>query len=423
MVAELLKKQLLVVTLSFLSGIFVISGSCQTLILTMLGPKGLQPSVFEGGLDDLESFQAWTEEIKTFLSQTNPALYDVLGQTAASKQPIDEDWAGESFTRCLKRESYRRVLQAKIARAKMPEAEVTSFRNHWNEEAPPEADQQTEFDFKLELDRNKLQVQNEGRQLGYLLVQKTKGETQLQVRRWMQSSNGWEAWRQLNLLHSTSKRSTHFKLLASLMNTSFETQPAAFLQQFNAWKEQVVRYQQLTGDILPDYLKLTAVVNGLKGSARHYVLLSLDNDSSFRDLDSLLQKYFNNTYVQSETSLNSVWDKAWRDKNQAKGKSREGKGKKPNPHFKQQKLEAGGKDKNKGKGKGKGKPNKGKGEAYPSQPPSFKGKGKQQQLPKNQQWCSYCSKKGHLAQACWWNPDLYQQPQQHHKGAAWPYFR
>ena len=78
-----------------------------------------------------------------------------------------------------------------------------------NEEAPPEADQQTEFDFKLELDRNKLQVQNEGRQLGYLLVQKTKGETQLQVRRWIQSSNGWEAWRQLNLLHSTSKRSTH----------------------------------------------------------------------------------------------------------------------------------------------------------------------------------------------------------------------
>ena len=103
-----------------------------------------------------------------------------------------------------------------------------------------------------------------------------------------------------------------------------------------------MRYQQLTGDILPDYLKLTAVVNGLKGSARHYVLLYLDNDSSFRDLDSLLQKYFNNTYVQSESSLNSVSDKAWRDKNQAKekGKSKEGKGKKPNPYFKQQKLEA-----------------------------------------------------------------------------------
>ena len=209
----------------------------------MLGPKGLQPSVFEGGLDDLESFQAWTEEIKTYLSQANPALYEVLGQTAASKQPIDEDGLVKASQDVL-RESHRtlRVLQAKFARANMSEAEA-SGQEPINEDNPPEADQRTEYDFKLELDRNKLQVQNEGRQLGYLLVQKTKGETQLQVRRWIQSSNGWEAWRQLNLLHTTSKRSTHFKLLASLMNTSFETQPAAFLQQFNAWKEQAVRYQ------------------------------------------------------------------------------------------------------------------------------------------------------------------------------------
>ena len=118
MVAELLKKQLLVITLGFLSGIFVIPRSCSALIPAMLGPKGLQPSVFEGGLDDLssESFQAWTEEIKTFLSQTNPALHDVLGQTAASKQPIDEDGLVKASQDVL-RENHRalRVLQAKIA--------------------------------------------------------------------------------------------------------------------------------------------------------------------------------------------------------------------------------------------------------------------------------------------------------------------
>ena len=94
-----------------------------------------------------------------------------------------------------------RILQAKIAHASlMTEAEQETFE--LNEEDPPEADAKTEFDFKQELDLNKLQVQNEGCQFGYLLVQKTKGETQLQVRRWIQSSNGWEAWRQLNLLHS-----------------------------------------------------------------------------------------------------------------------------------------------------------------------------------------------------------------------------
>ena len=73
-------------------------------------------------------------------------------------------------------------------------------------------------------------------------------------------------------------------------------------------------------------------MNGLKGNVRHFVLLCLDGDSSFGDLDSLLGKYFNNTYVQSESSLNSIWDKAWRDKQ--KGKSK-GKGKKPNPYYKQ----------------------------------------------------------------------------------------
>ena len=117
MVAELLKRQLLVITLSFLLGIFVVSGSCSALILdlTMLGPKGLQPSVFEGGLDDLESFQAWAEEIKTYLSQANPALYDVLGQTAASKVQIDEDGLVKASQDVLK-ENHRalRVLQAKI---------------------------------------------------------------------------------------------------------------------------------------------------------------------------------------------------------------------------------------------------------------------------------------------------------------------
>ena len=376
MVAEFLKRQLLVITLSFLLGIFVVSGSCSALILdlTMLGPKGLLPSTFEGGLDDLESFQAWAEEIKTYLSQSNPALYEVLGQTAASKVPIDEDGLVKASQDVL-RENHRalRVLQAKIARSSLTEQELTAA-GVLNEEAPPEADQKTEFDFKLELDRNKLQVQNEGRQLGYLLVQKTKGETQLQVRRWIQSTNGWEAWRQLNLLHTTSKRSTHFKLLSSLMSPSFDTQPASFLQQFNAWKEQVVRYQQLSGENLPDFIKLTAVVNGLNGQVRHHVLMQLDGGSSFHDLDSLLQKYFNNTHVQSESSLNSVWDKAWREKNQAKenrGKgSKEGKGKKLNPHYKQE----GAKGKNKGNGKGKGKPSKGKGEAYPSQPASYKGK-------------------------------------------------
>ena len=210
--------------------------------------------------------------------------------------------------------------------------------------------------------------------VGMLLDNSIKTETANQTG-WIQSTNGWEAWRQLNLLHTTSKRSTHFKLLSSLMSPSFDTQPASFLQQYNAWKEQTVRYQQLSGENLPDFIKLTAVVNGLKGQVRHHVLMQLDGGSTFGDLDSLLQKYFNNTYVQSESSLNSVWDKAWRE-NQAKekGKGKSKNKKLSNPHYKQDDK---GKGKGKSKGKGKGKPNKGKGEAYQSQPAASKGKGRE----------------------------------------------
>ena len=278
--------------------------------------------IFNGDLEDLESFQTCIEEVKTDMSKTNPSLYEVLGEITSSKQPIEEGDISQIFQSIL-REKHRalRVLQEK----------------------------------------------HKGIQLGCLLVQKTKGETQLEVTRWFQTANSWEAWRQLNLQYTTSKWNLHFKLLVSLMNINFDDQPASCLQHFNAWKDQVVRYQQHVGEQLPDFIKLLAVVNGLKGSVRNLVLLNIDSASSFGDLDSLLGKYFNNTYVPSESSLNSVWDKAWRDKQ--KGKSK-GKGKKPNPYYKQ-KLGRGGKR---------------------PQPSAYKGKGKPAQLPTRNQWCSICWK-------------------------------
>ena len=193
----------------------------------MLNQRGIQPSTFEGGLDDLESFQVWAEEIKTCLSQADPALYEVLEHTASSKQPIDEENMIKTSQDIMKdKHKTLGVLQAKIAKTNIANTlEEDGELPPVDEEHPPETDERTEYDFKLELGRNQLQVKNEGRQLGYILVQKTKGEAQLQVRRWFQSSNGWEAWRQLHLLYTTSKRNTHFKLLASLMNPSFDAQP------------------------------------------------------------------------------------------------------------------------------------------------------------------------------------------------------
>ena len=310
-----------------------------------------------------------------------------------------------------------RILQARVARANMmTEAEAEAFE--LDEEDPPEADPKSEFEFKQEIDLNKLQVQNEGRQLGYLPVQKTKGETQLQLRRWIQSTNGWEAWRQLNLLHTTSKRSTHFKLLSSLMSPSFDTQPASFLQQYNAWKEQTVRYQQLSGENLPDFIKLTAVVNGLKGQVRHHVLMQLDGGSTFGDLDSLLQKYFNNTYVQSESSLNSVWDKAWRE-NQAKekGKGKSKNKKLSNPTLQSQKTRA--KEKEKAKAKVRESLTKEKGKLTSPSLQLRKAKGNNS-FQKANNGAAYASKRGILHKLAGGIRILTSSSFSTKKEAAWP---
>ena len=198
---------------------------------------------------------------------------------------------------------------------------------------------------------------------------------------------------------TASKWSMYFQLLISIMNINFDTQPASFMQQFNAWKEQVVRYEQLSGDQLPDLVKCTAVVNGLKGSVRNFVLLNL-GDSSFGDLHSLLVRYMRD---QHEPSLESSCDRACKDRSDMRKRN----DKESNPNFEQQLEEGGTKER-----KEKGRQAKRKGAAYHPQPPACKGKWEHAQLPK-EQWCSLCRKKGHNTQACWWNSN--QQHQQQHQ--------
>ena len=85
-----------------------------------------------------------------------------------------------------------------------------------------------------------------------------------------------------------------------------------------------MRYQQLSGDKLPDLVKLIAVVNGLKGSVRDFVLLHL-RESSFGDLDSLLIRYMHD---QHDPSLESSCDRAGIDRSES---VRQGNDKKSNP--------------------------------------------------------------------------------------------
>ena len=63
----------------------------------MQEPSGIQPFTFHNGMDDLESFQAWAEEIKRDMSQEDPSLNVVLGEIASSKQPIEEGDIFQAF--------------------------------------------------------------------------------------------------------------------------------------------------------------------------------------------------------------------------------------------------------------------------------------------------------------------------------------
>ena len=292
MVAELWMEQLLVRTLGFIMN-FLGNRSWKTSSLdSQQEVKGIRP-LNNGGVDDLESFQAWAEGIKTDMSRENPSLYEVLGEIVSSKQPIEERDILQASQR-IKKEKQRtlRVLQARKEGTNFIEEKVHQLQ-------PVDESKTTEAD--------KLQIEHEGRQLGCLLVQKTKGETQLQVSRWLSATNNWEPWRQLNL----HERSIHFKFLENLMNISFDTSPASCLQQLNARKEQMVRYQKFSGKLLPDFIKLTAVMNGLKGSVKSFVFLNLDGNSSFGDLDNLLARYFS-MHDQHESSLDSLQDIARR---------------------------------------------------------------------------------------------------------------
>ena len=129
---------------------------------------------------------------------------------------------------------------------------------------------------------------------------------------------------------------------------SFGDHPASCLQQFHAWKEQVEIYQQLAGEQLPDSVLLSAVLNGLAEKVRHFLLLRLDEDSSFSDLDQLLAIYFSGVSAEQEFSLNMIENRACTDKPEEKGEQNRVDDQESNTTFQQkqeqdkQKLAGGG---------------------------------------------------------------------------------
>ena len=103
----------------------------------------------------------------------DPNLHEVFGEIASSQYPILEGDICRVFQSILKeKHEVLSVLQAKKTRASFTEEETHQL----SIDAYP-------------LEADKLQIRQEGIQPGCLLVQKTQGETQLQVTRWFQVAN------------------------------------------------------------------------------------------------------------------------------------------------------------------------------------------------------------------------------------------
>ena len=221
------------------------------------------------------------------------------------------------------------------------------------------------------------------------------GETQLQVTKWLSATNGWEAWRQLNLSFLS-------RLLTSLLQISLDDeQPASCLQSL-AWKERVVEHQKLYDTSL-NMLAIETCQREQEELGEHnrvdFQENSLQQEQEQDKPDKLVEGGQRGAYRPQPTAQRGKGEHQLPDSAQRacrdKPEETRGKGQESHPSFKRE-LEHRGKQ----------------GEAYRPQPQAYKGKGKHAQLPTQELWCSYCWKKGHTAQACWWNTSAQQQKHQ-----------
>ena len=310
---------------------------------------GIRPLIHSGS-DDLESFLAWSAQIKLEVSEHNPLLDKVLENLAFSMHPIA---GGDSF---------------------------------WTHSA------------------RELQIRNEGRQLGCLLVQRTRGETQLRVTKWLSATNGWEAWRQLNLSFLS-------RLLSSLLHVSFDDeQPASFLQPLLAWKELMVEHQELS----ESSLNMIAIETCQKEQEE----LGEHNRVNFQE-NSFHQQ-------QKQDRPDQLVEGGQEGTPSPQPPAQRRKGEQQLPNSAQRELGQRGKE-----GRRK-QQREGKGEAYNPQPRAYQGQGEHQlpnsahrackdKLEPQSPWCNFCWKTGHTAQACWWKTSAQQQ--QHQQKKVWRHQR
>ena len=219
---------------------------------------------------------------------------------------------------------------------------------------------------------------NLGRQLGCLLVQRTQGETQQLATQWLSATNGWEAWRQLNLSHLS-------RFLNSLLRASQDDQPASFWQHHLAGKERVVGLSELSKEESQTKRDQSCKQKG-ELSRVNFPQNSRQQNKQQQQKQELARRGKGKGTPQEQVEAYKPLPQQQRGEGEQllpNKAQRKGTDEKSN-------ARAGAcTDKLHKKG-GKGKPTT----------PSFK---KELTNKKGTLWSHFCRKKGHNAQACWWN--------------------
>ena len=159
-------------------------------------------------------------------------------------------------------------------------------------------------------------------------------------------------------------------LLTKILDWKFNTN--TFEQDFNAWETVKAKYEQQTGQQLPDSILVATMMNKTTGALQQHLRLNAGNITTFAQVKQLLVQYFRSRHIINIQDTSGPMDiGAIKGKGKYKGKG----GKSNFSHWNFMK----GKGSNKGKGKGKhfkGDKGKGKGKQMPQTSNKGKGKGK-----------------------------------------------
>ncbi|CAE7037908.1 unnamed protein product [Symbiodinium natans] len=251
------------------------------------------------------------------------------------------------------------------------------------------------------------QLHTFSRKLHVVLANLTSGAAKLLVRQNI-GGNGFETWRRLKQKFSMPDVQREHSLLAQVLDWRFNT--ATFEQDFNAWETVKIRYETLTGTLLPDGVLIATLLNKISGPLQQHLRLNSTSLRTFAQMREIIVSHFRSRLMLQGTATSQNQGPAPMDVGAVgkgyfgKGKGKKGKGGKGGfGHWNFMKGKGKGKSFGKGPNFGSGKKGSkgnfskgnGKGTGGFAKGTSNKGNSSSSSIT-----CWTCGKPGHTSKEC-----------------------